>query len=50
MPIAIGYPKGTPAPAAEFAKAFVADIKASGFAEKAIERMGKKADGVVVEK
>jgi polar amino acid transport system substrate-binding protein len=29
-------------------KAFVADMKLPGFAQKAIERMGKKADGVVV--
>jgi hypothetical protein len=32
----------------EYAKAFAADMKASGFAQKAIERMGQKADGVVV--
>jgi polar amino acid transport system substrate-binding protein len=48
VPIAIGYPKGAPAAVAEYAKAFVADMKASGFAQKAIERMGKNADGVVV--
>jgi hypothetical protein len=48
VPIAIGYPKGSPAAVVEYAKAFVADMKASGFAQKAIERMGKNADGVVV--
>ena len=48
VPIAIGYPKGSPTAVVEHAKAFVADMKASGFAQKAIERMGKKADGVVV--
>ena len=48
VPIAIGYPKGSPTGVVEYAKAFVADMKASGFAQKAIERMGKKADGVVV--
>jgi len=48
VPIAIGYPKGSPAAVVEYAKAFAADMKASGFAQKAIERMGKKADGVVV--
>jgi hypothetical protein len=32
----------------EYAKAFVTDMKASGFAQKAIERMGNNADGVVV--
>ena len=48
VPIAIGYPKGSPGAVVEYAKAFVADMKASGFAQKAIERMGKKADGVVV--
>ena len=49
MPIAIGYPKGAPPAVAEFAKAFVADMKSSGFAQEAIDRMGQKADGVVVE-
>jgi polar amino acid transport system substrate-binding protein len=49
VPIAIGYPKGAPPAVMDFAKAFVADMKASGFAQKAIERMGQKADGVVVE-
>ena len=47
VPIAIGYPKGSPAAVVEYAKAFAADMKASGFAQKAIERMGKNADGVV---
>src|SRR5262245_47456837 len=48
VPIAIGYPKGSPATVAEFCKNFVADMKASGLAQKAIDRMGKLADGVVV--
>ena len=48
VPIAIAYPKGAPAAVIEYAKAFAADMKASGFAQKAIERMGKDADGVVV--
>ena len=50
VPIAIGYPKGAPAAVADYAKSFIADMKASGFAQKAIDRMGQKADGVVVEK
>jgi polar amino acid transport system substrate-binding protein len=49
VPIAIGTPKGSPPAVVDFAKAFVADMKASGFAQKAIERMGQKGDGVVVE-
>jgi polar amino acid transport system substrate-binding protein len=48
VPIAIGYPKGSPAAVAEFCKDFVTHVKASGFAQKAIDRMGKLADGVVV--
>jgi hypothetical protein len=32
----------------EFCREFVADVKASGFVQKAIDRMGSKADGVVV--
>ena len=48
VPIAIGYPKGRSAAAAEFCREFVADVKASGFVQKAIDRMGSKADGVVV--
>ena len=48
VPIAIGYPKGAPAAVAEFCRSFVADMKASGVAQQAIDRMGKLADGVVV--
>jgi polar amino acid transport system substrate-binding protein len=48
VPIAIGYPKGSPAGVVELCKNFVADMKASGFAQKAIDRMGKLADGVIV--
>jgi polar amino acid transport system substrate-binding protein len=48
VPIAIGYPKGSPAAVAELCQNFVADMKASGLAQQAIERMGVLADGVVV--
>jgi polar amino acid transport system substrate-binding protein len=48
VPIAIGYPKGQSAAVAEFCREFIADVKASGFVQKAIDRMGGKADGVVV--
>src|SRR5262245_37500749 len=48
VPIAIAYPKGRSAAAIEFCRNFVAEIKASGFVQKAIDRMGSKADGVVV--
>jgi polar amino acid transport system substrate-binding protein len=42
VPIAIGYPKGSPGTVVEYAKVFVADMKASGLAQKAIERMARK--------
>jgi len=48
VPIAIGYPKGSPAAVVEFCKSFVGEMKASGYAQRAIDRMGKLADGVVV--
>lgn len=48
VPIAIGYPKGSPGEVVEFCRNFVAHVKASGVAQKAIDRMGKLADGVVV--
>lgn len=48
VPIAIGYPKGRSAAVEEYCKKFVADMKSSGFAKKAIARMGRNADGVVV--
>lgn len=48
VPIAIGYSKGQSAAVVEFCRQFVADVKASGFVQKAIDRMGTKADGVVV--
>ena len=44
----LGYPKERSPAAAAFYKEFVADMKASGFAQRAIDRMGAKADGVVV--
>jgi polar amino acid transport system substrate-binding protein len=50
VPIAIGYPKGRSAAVAEYAKKFVEDMKSTGFAQKAIARMGRNADGVVVAK
>jgi polar amino acid transport system substrate-binding protein len=50
VPIAIGYAKGRSAAATEFCREFIADVKASGFVQKAIERMGGKANGVVVMK
>ena len=46
--IAIGYPKGQSAAVVEFCREFIADVKASGFVQKAIDRMGSNADGVVV--
>jgi polar amino acid transport system substrate-binding protein len=48
VPIAIGYQKGAPAVVTEFAKKFVADVKASGFLAQALARMGAHAQGVVV--
>ena len=48
VPIAIGYPEGSPAAVVEFCKNFVVEMKASGFTQQAIDRMGKLADGVVV--
>ena len=48
VPIAIGYPKGRSKAVVEFCREFVADVKASGFVQNAIDRMGSKADGVVV--
>jgi hypothetical protein len=48
VPIAIGYPKGQSAAVVEFCREFIADVKASGFVQKVIDRMGSTADGVVV--
>jgi len=48
VPIAIGYPKGRSAAVAEYCKKFVEDMKSSGLAKKAIAKMGRNADGVVV--
>jgi polar amino acid transport system substrate-binding protein len=48
VPIALAYPKGSPAAVVELGRNFVADMKASGLAQQAIDRMGKLADGVVV--
>jgi len=48
VPIAIGYPKGRPAVVAGYYRKFVEEVKASDFVQKAIDRMGSKADGVVV--
>jgi polar amino acid transport system substrate-binding protein len=46
VPIAIGIAQGRVPAAAELARAFVADVKASGFAQRAIDRAGVK--GMVV--
>lgn len=48
VPIAIGYPKGRSAAAVEYCRKFAEDMKSSGFAKKAIAKMGAKAQGVVV--
>ena len=48
VPTAIGYQKGQPDAVAEFAKAFVKDVKRSGFVQKSLDAMGDKAKGVVV--
>jgi polar amino acid transport system substrate-binding protein len=48
VPVAIGYPKGQSAAAVEFRKSFVEDVKRSGFVQQAIDRMGSKAQGLVV--
>lgn len=48
VPIAIGYSKGQSAAVADYCKKFVEDMKGSGFVQKAIDRMGSRADGVVV--
>src|SRR5262249_25877560 len=48
VPIAIGYPKGPPPAVGEVCRNFVLEMKASGYAQQAIARMGKLADGVVV--
>jgi polar amino acid transport system substrate-binding protein len=50
VPIAIGYPKGRSATVAAYCKKFVEEMKSSGFTKKAIARMGRNADGVVVAK
>lgn len=47
VPIAIGYPKGQPSAVTAFCKSFVTDVKASGFAARAIARMGPSARGLV---
>ena len=46
VPIVIGIAQGRAPAAAELARAFVADVKASGFAQRAIDRAGVK--GMVV--
>jgi polar amino acid transport system substrate-binding protein len=48
VPIAIGYAKGQSAAVVEFCRKFAEDIKTSGFLQKALDRMGSKAEGVVV--
>jgi hypothetical protein len=48
VPIAIGYAKGQSAAVVEFCGKFAEEIKASGFLQKALDRMGSKSEGVVV--
>ena len=48
VPIAIGYPKGRSAAAVELYRKFVEDMKASGFVQRAIDRMGASANGLIV--
>lgn len=48
VPTAIGYQKGHPDAVVEYLKAFVADVKRSGFVQKSLDAMGDKAKGVVV--
>ncbi len=48
VPIAIGYAQGQSAAVLEFCKQFANDVKASGFLQQALDRMGSKATGVVV--
>jgi polar amino acid transport system substrate-binding protein len=48
VPIAIGYGKGQSAAVVEYCRKFVDDVKTSGFLQQAIDRMGSKAEGVVV--
>jgi hypothetical protein len=46
VPIAVGTAKGRPPAVAEFASAFVEDVKRSGFVQQAIARAG--VQGMVV--
>jgi len=46
VPIAIGVAKGRPAVVAEYVRAFVEDVKASGFLQQAVDRAGVR--GIVV--
>ncbi len=48
VPIAIGYAKGQSAAVVEYSRRFAEDVKASGFLQKALDRMGDQAEGVVV--
>jgi polar amino acid transport system substrate-binding protein len=48
VPVAIGYAKGRSAAAVAFYKTLVEEMKASGFAQKAIDRMGAAANGLIV--
>ncbi len=48
IPIAIGYAKGHSAAVVEFCRKFADDVKASGFLQQAVDRMGGKTEGVVV--
>lgn len=48
VPTAIGFQKGHSEEVAEFLRAFVTDVKRSGFVQKSLDAMGDKAKGVVV--
>jgi polar amino acid transport system substrate-binding protein len=48
VPVAIGVVKGRAPTVADFARTFAEDAKASGFVQRAIARMGRMAEGVVV--
>jgi polar amino acid transport system substrate-binding protein len=48
VPTAIGYQKDHPPAVVDFCRAFVSDVKQSGFVQKSLDAMGDKAKGVVV--
>jgi polar amino acid transport system substrate-binding protein len=48
VPIAVGYAKERPAAVADYARQFAADVKASGFVQRSLDRAGASVRGVVV--